>query len=162
MAGLRLSTPSWEISNTVRDVSVFLRALSKLVPDDAILFLEGGGHPPVLRTLLEENRFRPALRPALGTIWPRQPTFALPTTEAFLNKLAEVAEFCAVPEVCTHLHVYRGEEVLLEGYDAFTQPFYVSRLVSEEHLREFCAELGASWNPTSTPNSSIGKGIQRK
>ena len=148
MRGLRLQGSSWKVS-IVTDASALLRALPKLVPDDAILFLEGGTHPAPLRALFEEHRFHPALRPALGTIWPRQPTFALPTTQTFLQKLAQATASCPALEICTHLHVYRGEDVLVEGYDAFAQPFYVSQVVPEHQVRDFCAELGVSWSRTN-------------
>jgi hypothetical protein len=151
MEGLRLRGSSWELSKVVPDVSSFLRALPKLVPDDAILFLEGGAHPAFLRVLLDERRFYPALRPALGTIWPRQPTFALPTTPAFLAELARAVESCAAGEVCSHLHVYREKEILLEGYDAFTRPFSISGAVPERQVRDFCADLGVSWTHTRGP-----------
>lgn len=148
MQGLRLSGPSWVISGDFTDPSSFFRALAKLVPDDAILFLEGGEHPPQLRALLDEHKLFPSLRPALGTIWPRLATFALPSTPVFLDSLAESAESCAAPEVCAHLHVYRGEQVLLEGYDAFRHPvFHVSQAIPQERVCEFCADLGASWSP---------------
>jgi hypothetical protein len=38
MKGLRLTGPSWELSRDLTDPSAFFRALSKLVPDDSILF----------------------------------------------------------------------------------------------------------------------------
>lgn len=147
MKGLRLTGPSWEVSWNLADPSAFFRALPKLVPDDAILFLEGGAHPPRLAAFLQERQLWPALRPALGTIWPRQPTVALPTTTGFLSALAEQTDGCAVPEICSHLHVYRGEQVLLEGYDAFNNAFYVSQVLPEGRLRDFCADLEWSWKP---------------
>lgn len=113
MKGLRLTGPSWELSRDLTDPSAFFRALSKLVPDDSILFLEGGAHPPQLAAFLAKHRLWPALRPELGTIWPRQPTVALPTTPGFLCALAELTDSCSVPEVCSHLHVHSGEQVLL-------------------------------------------------
>lgn len=151
MKGLRLTGPSWELSKNLTDPSALFRALSKLVPDDSILFLEGGAHPPQLAAFLEEHRLWPALRPALGTIWPRQPTVALPTTPGFLTALAGQTDSCSVPEVCCHLHVYRGEQVLLEGYDAFSHVFYVSQALPEERLRKFCADLECSWDPPLMP-----------
>lgn len=150
MRGLRLSGPSWELSKNLTNPSAFFGALPKLVPDDAILFLEGGAHPPQLARFLEEHRLWPALRPALGTIWPRQSTVALPTTPPFLTALAGQTDSCPVAEVCAHLHVYRGEQVLLEGYDAFSYAFFVSQILPEERLREFCADLQCSWNPPRT------------
>lgn len=153
MKGLRLTGPSWELAKSLTDPAAFFRALAKLVPDDSILFLEGGAHPPHLAAFLEEHRLWPALRPALGTIWPRQPTVALPATPGFLRALAEHTDSCSAPEVCSHLHVYRGEQVLLEGYDAFTHIFYVSQALPEERLRDFCADLECSWRPPSVPGS---------
>ena len=82
----------------------------------------------------------------MGTIWPRPECFHMQITRDNLEGLAEIAERHATPEVAVHLHVYKGSKVLLEWYDAFfDDPFYVSKDISEEKLREFCNTLGTKY-----------------
>jgi hypothetical protein len=140
--GIRIEDPCWEVAGEHVDQSAFFRGLSKLVGGDAILFLEGGPHPTRVRRFLEDNAVPARARVALGTIWPRRTTSHLPTTSAVLYQLADLAEHCASPELCDHLHVYYGEKVLLQWYDAFADPFYVSKEVPLRLLQQFCAELG--------------------
>jgi hypothetical protein len=56
-----------------------------------------------------------------------------------------LAEGCASPELCEHLHVYQGQHLLLQWYDAFLDPFYVSKRLPRESVEALCGELKTSW-----------------
>ncbi len=38
------------------------------------------------------------------------------------------------PEICTHLHAYNGNQVLLEWHDAFDAPLKISKSIPEERI----------------------------
>jgi hypothetical protein len=148
MSGLRLPDPRWVLPKRPPTPSHFLAELHRLAPDGALLFLEGGDQPTELRALMEARQVTPALRPALGTIWPRCAYFSIPATQQVLSELGRIAASLADPEICEHLHLFVGQDVLLQGYDAF-ETFYVSRLVPEEALRAFCAEAPCEFQPVT-------------
>jgi hypothetical protein len=140
MSGLRLNGRAWEVPGQNLKPTEFLRALPLLTHSDAMLFLEGGAHPPALKQFLRAHDVEgPPI--ARGTIWPRAQTFHVPTTGAVLSPLADLVEGCGAIEFCYHLHVYAGDRVLLEWHDAFTDAFLVSKQVPESRLRAFCERL---------------------
>jgi hypothetical protein len=135
----------WEVSAT-KDLPSLLRALHKLVPDDAILYLEDGSPTKKLRKFLDEHCVPEVTHLAMGTIWPRPLVFHFPATYENLNQLATYAEKCNAIEVAVHLHVYRPGKVMLEWYDAFFKdPMYLSRDIQEENVRAFCKELSLKY-----------------
>ena len=76
---------------------------------------------------------------------PRADIVHLPASVQVLRGLADHAERCAYPELCTHLHVHSAGRVVVQWYDAFSAPCYVSKELSAERLEAFCAELGTSY-----------------
>jgi len=142
LKGLNLGKDAyWEVS-AATDLPSLLRALPRFVPEEAILYLEGGSPPKNLRVFLDAHSVPEITHLAMGTMWPRPLVFHLPATLENLNELTEFAEKCNEMEVAVHLHVYKPNKVLLEWYDAFTQdPVFLSRDVPEENVRIFCSEL---------------------
>jgi len=136
--------PQWKVSRA-KDLPAFLRALVHLLPQDAILYLEGGSPPGRLRQFLDENSIPEQAHVAMGTIWSRPLIFHVSATAANLSQLADIAEHCAEPEVAMHLHVYRDGKVLLQWYDAFSDPFYISKQIPEEKVHEFCDRLSIQY-----------------
>ena len=135
----------WEVSAT-NDLPSLLRALPKLVPKEAILYLEDGSPMKKLRKFLDEHCVPEVTHLAMGTIWPRPLVFHLPATSENLSGLAVFAEKCIAFEVAVHLHVYKPGKVLLEWYDAFCKdPMYLSRDIEEENVRAFCKELSLKY-----------------
>jgi hypothetical protein len=144
MKGLVLDHPRWKVSGCT-DPSRFFKALVLLVPSEAVIMLEGGVHPPLLRALLEEQNTLVHPRPALGTLWPAAPCFCVPATAEILERLAALSQSLPYPEVCEHLHVFTGERVLLSGYDAFADPFYLAGDLPEGAVRSFCTDAQCSY-----------------
>jgi len=68
----------------------------------------------------------------------------VPASAQVLQKLADHADRCAYPELCTHLHVLAGGKVVLEWHDAFSAPCCISKELPAEGVKAFCAELGTS------------------
>ena len=65
----------------------------------------------------------------------------MPATSENLLELADISEHCAEPEVAIHFHVYKDDQVLLQWYDAFADPIYVSKEISEDRIKAFCEKL---------------------
>jgi hypothetical protein len=141
MKGLRLADPQWRLTG-LDEPARFFASLSLLVPADAYLFFEGGSHPAPLRELIAGHSVALPHRPALGTIWPATPYFSVPATASLLEALAVGSASLPYPEVCHHLHVFAGERVLVSGYDAFGDPFFVAGEVPEARVAAFCDAAG--------------------
>jgi hypothetical protein len=144
MAGLVLAEPRWQLTG-LKDPSILFGSLLQLVPAGAYLFLEGGAHPPQLRAWLERRNVETTPRPALGTIWPAAHFFSVSITPEVLSELAELTRTMACPEVCFHLHVFSDDQVLVSGYDAFSDPLYVSAAVPEDRVKRFCDLAGCAY-----------------
>ena len=141
---LDYKTPQWKISKA-KNLPAFLKALADLAPSDSILYIEGGTPPKQLLLFLEQHSVPEQAHVAMGTIWPRPITYHIPATRENLLTFADLAERCATAEAAIHLHLYRAGRVLLQWYDAFFDPFYISKEIPEDKVRQFCSELGLTY-----------------
>jgi hypothetical protein len=142
-ASLDFRLPQWKVEPT-KDFVAYLQALSDLVPQGAVLYLEG--NPPIgpLKNFLEATTVPEQLHVAGGTIWPRPQVFHIPATERNLSGLSEIASVCGTPEVY-HLHVYCEGKVLLQWYDAFADPLYILKEIPEDKVKAFCQKLSLQY-----------------
>lgn len=142
MHGIHLDTSKfhWELEGPDTFSDLF-EGLKCWVPEDAILYFEGGAVEQEVNQYVSARSIPAQSRVALGTIWPR-PDFAhVPATPTNLSELAEIMQTHAEMELAMHFHVYREGEVLLEWHDAFSQPMLLSGKVAEEDVRSFAEAL---------------------
>jgi len=114
------------------------------MPTEAVLYLEGTNMAPDVRAFLDARRaeeIRPVMR---GTIWPRPAKYHMPLVGSNLAVLRELAERHAEPEVCDHLVVYRGDQVLLQAHDAGASHVYVSDDLPEAVVHALRSRLGSA------------------
>ncbi|HUW84442.1 MAG TPA: hypothetical protein VMZ31_16780 [Phycisphaerae bacterium] len=144
--GIRLNTrePYWELEGKT-DFPLLLRALLVLVPDDSILYLEGGSPEGELLDFFNAKAVPEQTHVAIGTIWPRPRCYHVPATAQNLTDLADIAESCAWPELAIHFHVYRDGRLLLEWHDAFSQPMLLSGSIPDDKVRGFSVALGMTY-----------------
>ena len=149
--GIRLNTqePYWELEGKT-DFPLLLRALADLVPDDSMLYFEGGSPEGELLDFFNAKAVPEQTHVAVGTLWPRPRCYHVPATAQNLTDLADIAESCAWPELAVHFHVYRGDRVLLEWHDVFGQPMLLSGAIPEDKVRAFSVVLGMTY--------ALGKG----
>ena len=105
--GISLKNPKWEVSS-LRDMPAFLRTLIDIIPEDSIMYLEGGSPDIEIKTYLEEQKSSNPTKIALGTIWPRPKYYHIPFTPENINGFAEIMEHHATPEGVIHLHIYKN------------------------------------------------------
>jgi hypothetical protein len=142
---LDLRQPNWKVTNS-KAIAPFLLELVNIIPEDAIIYLEGGTPPAKLKTFLAQRCVPEVAHVEMGTIWPRPLVHHLPATRENILELANIAKRCATPEVAMHFHVYKNNEVLLQWHDAFCDdPLYISKDVPEEKIKQFCDRLGLTY-----------------
>lgn len=136
----------WEVA-AVADLPLLFRALPLLLPEETVLYLEGGAPPKEIKAFLDAHGVPEVSRLAIGTIRPRPQVFHLPATSENLARFAEISERCHAMQVAIHLHAYRQDKVLLEWYDAFGKdPFYLSNAIPEKNVKLFCSTLSLTYS----------------
>ena len=134
----------WYITG-VTDAERFFRAVGEFLPEATHLYLEGTPAKEIL-ALLSTHGADGDYQAPIGTLWslPRSRRLGFTTSLALFARLAEIATCHAEPEICYHLHLYRGDQPLLQWFDAFSDPLAVSRNVSRERVEQFCIETGGT------------------
>jgi hypothetical protein len=141
--GARLEGPAWKLS-APKDIPVFIRAIPDLT-DTAIIYLEASPNSKSIAKVLTERSVTPELDVARGTIWPKPILYHVPADPDNIEAVATLFESHIPVEVCSHFHIYANGKILLEWHDAFfNDPFFVSKIVSEDKLTAFASEIGCS------------------
>ena len=134
--------PCWEVS--APDFTEFICELSEFVPAGSVLRLEGGDAADVEQYL--QARPGPIENDTKqGFLNLRPKVFFMPITRENLRGLGDLAEVHNVLEVCSHLCVYDGEEIILSWHDLPSDPIYVASAIDEAALRKFCQALGSEY-----------------
>ena len=121
-----------------------------MIPENSILYLEGGYPDKEISTYLERRKITSSVQVELGTIWPRPRCDHIPFTPENINELAHIMERHATPEGTVHLHVYKDNKILLQWYDAFFDPMFISEVIDEEKIRHFCEKLSLEYKLLTT------------
>ena len=135
----------WKVSG-VRTAEVFFRAVPLLLPDATHMFLEGSPDPDI-EALLADAADEADYGAQVGTIWswPRKTRrFSVRVSSELFARLSEASLHHAEPEICDHVHVYRGQEALLQWFDAFADPLLISKSVIRERAERFASAVGGA------------------
>ena len=135
----------WRVSG-VRTAEKFFRAVSFLVPDATHMFLEGSPDPDI-EALLADAADEADYAAPVGTIWSwpqKNRRFSVRASSELFLRLSEAASHHAEPEVCSHIHFYRGQEALVQWFDAFSDPLLVSKSVARERVERFASAVGGA------------------
>jgi hypothetical protein len=136
-------TECWRISG-VRNAEAFFQSVPQLIPEATHLFLEGAPAPDIMAIILTHADQREYAAP-IGTVWSwpqRNQRFVLAASSALFARLSEAAAQHAEPEICFHLHIYRDSEPLVQWFDAFDDPLFVSKVVPRARVEQFCLAAG--------------------
>ena len=139
----------WRVASP-RGFPSFLRALPDLFPTRCVLYLEDGSPSRELKTHLKSTCYPD--RPVIpgGTSWPKPLCFHLSLTRENMTALADLSERCAEPELAIHVHVYTGDRLLLQWYDAFADPMLISMAIPEDRVKKFAAQLQVEYGTEGT------------
>lgn len=135
----------WEVS-AAPSLTAFFRALPKAFGEQATLYLEGTNTPAPLKTYLEKRRAQSTFRIPGGTILPRPEIFRLSLNHEHVAGFVELVNSEGEDNVCSHIHVYQANTVLLEWYDASAgDPIVVTGSIPEETIAALCQDCGSEY-----------------
>jgi len=135
----------WKISG-VRTAVDFFRAVSLLVPDATHMFLEGSPDPDI-EALLADAADDADYAAPVGTIWSwpaKNQRFTVRASPELFARLSSASLNHAEPEICDHVHFYRGQEALVQWFDAFSEPLLVSKSVARKRVERFASAVGGA------------------
>ena len=135
-----LREPFWELDGNTNFPSL-LRALIKLLPERSVLYFEGGVPKGRLLEFIEAHQIDEQVHVAVGTLWPRPRFHHIPAIAGNLSELADIMEGFAEPELAVHFHTYCDAKIILEWYDAFSQPMLLAGTLQEEKVKALGEEL---------------------
>jgi hypothetical protein len=135
----------WLIDFKKSDIALFIREMGMLFPQGSTIYLEGTAIVSGIQEYLGSIRAEETTKLEMGTIWPRPKIFHVPLVDEHLQRLAEFTDTHAMAEVCDHLHVYKDDEVLLQGYDIWDKVVYVSGKTGEGPIKDFCARVDCKY-----------------
>lgn len=135
----------WRVEGT-KDAAGFYRSLVHVASPGSIVYLEDTTDKRVPAFL--ESRRVPDHRPVKrGTILPRADRHHVPATPENLQDLAALIVRDGIRYPAIHTHLYKGEQVLVEWYDAFSgDPIYVSATVPEASVARFASGIGSAYS----------------
>jgi hypothetical protein len=135
--GLKIDAP--------RQFFSFLRSLASLFGPDCVLYLEGGGTPPSVKSFLQEHKANENGRLPGGTLLPTPDVFHVSITPETMDGLASLLESEQEEGLPTHLHVYDSSGIALQWYDASAgDSILVRASLDGAKLAEFCETIGSS------------------
>jgi len=134
----------WELTRP-KDFPALFHGFIEFLPENSILRFELGSPRGELKEFFLFNSIPEKIPIPKGTIWPKSQVFHVPATNDNLRILSELTEHYAEPEVAEHFHVYCDDYVLIDWYDAFDDPIYVSKKFSESKVAEFCEALSIKY-----------------
>jgi len=154
MAGIMLDMRNcWEVTK-IKGVQAanFFRTLVEMAPEYSIFCLETTAAVDEVKEFLEANKMPPVRKVQLGTLWPKPSVYHIPLNEQTMQQMAQLAVNFAMPEICDHIHIYNESLVLLEWFDAFWQPMYISKKIPENSIKSFCEKIGCDYCDGSLPS----------
>jgi hypothetical protein len=158
MEGIHLDTtqPYWEIKGPRSFMELF-QALQGWIPEDAVLYFEGGSPDAVINEFMGKHSIPEQVHIAIGTIWPRPKIFHVPATTSALVELSRIMEHHADPELAVHFHVYQDGFVLLEWHDPFFQPILISNAISQERVAHLAQKMGTTFRKIGEPDGAANR-----
>lgn len=134
----------WEVAG-ISNAREFFSALAEMLPLPVNLCFEGTSISSDVQALFASSVVTPSLQIPPGTIWPKPTVFHVLATTQFLHQLAVLAAKHAEQEICDHFHAYKDSHGLIQWYDAFDLPLFISESLSEVSLKGFCRTLGVQY-----------------
>ncbi|HEY6168437.1 MAG TPA: hypothetical protein VI454_10390 [Verrucomicrobiae bacterium] len=138
------SDAGWEVAPT-RDSVKFFQHVPLILPSRSVLYFEATALAPDIRDFLDDHAGLATCKVHAGDRWPWPERFHVAFSPEVARELAGIVRDFADAEICDHFLAYQDGRILLEWFDAWKNPLYLSRRVSEAQVAEFCRMIGSSF-----------------
>jgi len=132
----------WSLSAKGIDSSKFFREITPMLDNSEAAFIEGTSISKEAEELYTKYKEPGKYLPVKGIIWPKSKTFRCNAATEFFNELAKLSQNKVEPELFDHFFIYRGQNPILEWWDAFSDPIMLSPAISESDVYNFAGKLG--------------------
>ena len=145
--GLHLNYHNYWVVKSTKGInpSVFYKYLLNLLPAQSNLYLECGVIHSVVREYFQNKRASQISIIREGGGKPPPEEFHIPITEEVCKGLSELSNEHVDLIVCLNLVAYKGNNVVFEWHDAFSNEIQFSIDFPEKELQEFCKVFGCSY-----------------
>jgi hypothetical protein len=148
--GIDLDSPTHWVIVSVREPVPFFRALAKLLPDGAVLYMEGTSIAPYVAGFYERHAATDTVPVARDCISPVPDVFHVVFSPAVVDGLCELAEERANPELFDHIKAYHDGTLIFTYHDAFDGQLRVSGRLPESVILEFSSLMGGTYTQEAT------------
>jgi len=142
--GIEIDTPFEWVIEGVNQPGPFFEHLAVLLPQDAILYLEGTKIGPEVAAFYSAHAAPNPAQVRRDTIYPEPRIYHISFSAEVSAALRQFAATHAVPEMFDHLKAYRGDTFLFSFHDAFQGVLRISENVPADSIAKFCEALGVS------------------
>jgi hypothetical protein len=140
--GIDLNTPSNWIIKGLKQPDLFFEHLAKLLPPDAIIYVEGVTINAEAAAFYSSHRARNAVAVVRDTIFPVPDTYHLSFSNEVVAGMRMLLKKHPASEMFDHIKAYRDTALLFAFHDAFSGWLQISEHVPDETVAEFCRALG--------------------
>ena len=132
----------WSLSAKKIDSTHLFQKMSELFTGSYTIFLEGTSISDKAEFFYRENSSQVDYLPQKSTIWPKSRTFSCDATKSFWNGLIELSKNHAEPELFDHFFICKKSTPIVEWWDAFLDPLYLSACIPESKINAFATRMG--------------------
>ncbi|HED52428.1 MAG TPA: hypothetical protein ENI83_02615, partial [Gammaproteobacteria bacterium] len=133
---------AWSLWAKKIDSTKLFKELSAIFLGSYTIFIEGTNISDQAEAHYKKNSSKSKYLPEVCTISPKPKCFACEATEYFWEGLIDLSETHAEPELFSHFFIYRDTMPLLEWWDSFSDPLYLSKSTSEKEINGMATRLG--------------------
>ena len=100
------------------------------------VFIEGTSISEKAKDHYKINISQTEYLPGICTIKPTPDLFSCSATDAFWKGLIAISEVSAEPELFSHVFIYRDKKPVLEWWDSFAEPMFLSSDIARRKRSE--------------------------
>jgi hypothetical protein len=138
-------TTYWAIEEGRIDPATFFRELPRHFPDATTIFFEGTSIEPDVKDCFAAHIQSGPHLPGRQTIWPKAEVFRCKFSPTICMELEALSRRHAVPELCDHLYVYRGEASVLEFPDFCANEIFLPISTTESAVGALASVFGLKY-----------------
>ena len=145
----QLGSEHWQVGGKHINSAKFFLALPEHFPNATTLFIEGMQIRPEALQCWSRFHQEEKFLPGQQTLWPKSKKFCCKFSKTLCERLADLADEYAEPELLDHLFLYENGQPVIEWRDAFDSKYFLLPVtVPESVVSSLAQELGVEYSKT--------------